>query len=200
MSNILGAFIAVDGPKGVGKTTALAQASASLSSDDLTVCFTKEPTQSFRLGDEQSYHGYKLAEMLALDRRDHLTHTIIPELAKCDVVVTDRYVASSLVFQALDGVSWKDIWELNKHFRLPDLNIFIVADPESLMRRRALRASQTRLERANPREEVRLYCDARAFMEAQGVDTLLVDNSDGESGAVQMIVQAIKSCVRVRNV
>lgn len=188
-----GLFVAIDGPKNVGKTSVLAGVQSLLQSSGLTALFTKEPTPHFRLDNEQQYSGNRLAELLAADRATHITETIQPGLETYDRVVTDRYISSSLVFQVLDGVPFSDVWTLNRNFVLPDLNIFLLADIPSLLRRRELRASQTRLEQSDPETETNLYRQTSDFMNAQGVKTLHVDNGDDkpESETAQMIAEAI---------
>ena len=58
-----------------------------------------------------------------------------PQLSLGKIVVCDRYIDSSFVLQGFDGVSEEQIWELNKSFLRPDLNIILLADPEILQKR-----------------------------------------------------------------
>lgn len=147
----------------------------------VSALFTKEPTPNFRLDNEQQHSGYRLAELLTADRAAHLADTVLPALKTHDIVVTDRYIASSLVFQVVDGVSFSQVWALNRRFPLPDLNIFLLADIPSLLRRRRLRASHTRLEQTDPQIESDFYREASEFMEKQGTQTVHIDNSDSSS-------------------
>src|SRR6266702_1328889 len=157
MKDTKGVFVAVDGPKNVGKTTVLTRVRLLLLNAGIAALFTKEPTPQFHLDNEQQHSGYRLAEYLTVDRANHLTETIRPGLGTHDAVITDRYIASSLAFQVLDGIPFNQVWALNRTFLLPDLNIFLLADVPSLLRRRGLRASHTRLEQSNPEQETDLY-------------------------------------------
>lgn len=198
MNRVQGIFVAVDGPKNVGKTSILKMVETLVAAKGLSVLFTKEPTAHFRLDHEQNYTGEKLAKLLTSDRSTHLEETVLPGVGMYDAVVTDRYIASSLVFQVLDGVPFKRVWSLNRSFRLPDLNIFLTADAGSLIRRRALRASHTRLEQLDPAEEINLYQRTDRFMVSQGVKTLVVDNSDrkNERQVARQIADAIAQEIR----
>src|SRR4051812_19970758 len=104
MGGTTGMFIAVDGPKRSGKTTALDLVTPKLTASGVRVYRTKEPTADFNLSQEESLAGLDLAPPLADARDRHVSHEIQPALAENDVVISDRYIASSLVFQVLDGV------------------------------------------------------------------------------------------------
>ena len=191
-----GMLIAVDGPKNVGKTVLLSNVYTMLRDAGLPVMFTKEPTRRFKLDNEQNFRGARLARLIAQDRAAHLRFDIEPELAEGRVVVVDRYIASSLAFQGLDGMPFDEIWELNRRFRLPHLNIFVTANVPTLERRRTLRSGRTRLEQVNIDQEIAIYRHARASMRSRGIATVTIDNSDGKN--VTDTAQAIaKTIVRV---
>lgn len=180
-----GIFVAVDGPKRTGKTSILDIVTPMLTASGLRVFRTKEPTPDFDLSQEESSSGLELARRLADDRRHHLEKAIRPALAQHDVVITDRYIASSLVFQVLDGVPFNRVWELNQSFLLPDLNIFLTVDERSSLRRLHERREQrhtTRLERAmHIEEESGHYQTAKAFLAGRGVHVAEIANNDAES-------------------
>ncbi len=179
-----GVFVAVDGPKRSGKTSVLDIVTPMLTVVGLRVCSTKEPTAAFDLTQEESRSGLDLARRLADDRAQHIESIIRPALEENNVVITDRYIASSLVFQVLDGVPFDKVWELNREVLLPDLNIFITVDAKSSLRRlqeRNAQNSTTRLERAaQTDEEASLYQTAKAFLAAKGVHVADIPNDDGE--------------------
>lgn len=124
-------FIAVDGIDGSGKTTLVNQLADLLQPFDPIV--TKEPTSSSKWGrllrDSASSGRLPRAteiEYFHLDRIYHLEHVIIPMLKRGRAVITDRYVDSTLAFQA---ESPKEAQELYKQFlpeiREPDLTIIL---------------------------------------------------------------------------
>jgi dTMP kinase len=185
MSVATGIFVAIDGPKRSGKTSVLDIAAPMLAAVGLRVLLTKEPTADFDLSQEESCSGLDLARRLAEDREEHLRNTIRPALAENHVVLTDRYIASSLVFQVLDGVPFDQVWELNREFLLPDLNIFVTVNAQSSVRRLKERSEwkrTTRLERSVPvEEEASQYQTAKAFLASRGVHVADIPNDDGET-------------------
>lgn len=173
-------FVAVDGPKHVGKTTVLDLMIPLLIASGLSVLRTKEPSDAFDLTQEECRSGVALARLIAEDRSRHLEATVIPGLSVNDVVISDRYIASSLVFQVLDGVPHEQVWGMNRGFRLPDLNIFLTADRATIHRRLGARSILTRFDRNQHTDrEINQYMIVQSFLAEQGVRTALVDNSDG---------------------
>ncbi|MDG4761351.1 dTMP kinase [Micromonospora sp. WMMD710] len=165
-------FIAVEGPNGVGKSTV-----ARLLADRLAelgpagVHLTGEPTRT-PLGQllrrqESFLHGKALALALAADRAAHIETEIIPRLDDGLHVVTDRYVASSLVLQRIDGLDLGEIWSYNRYV-LPATVIYLEDHPEVIRTRLAARPHRTRLELAgSPEKELALYRDAATHLHRQ---------------------------------
>src|SRR3989338_5572031 len=110
-------FITFEGPNGVGKTAIVDAVAKKLFDMGFDVLKTKEPTKS-RLGDflrnaEEFYGGACLACIAAADRYSHIEQEIMPALSRGKVVISDRYVESSLVLQRLDGCALEFLWGLN---------------------------------------------------------------------------------------
>lgn len=139
-----GLFVALEGPKFVGKTTLLSRLKEQTSEAGEWL-LTKEPTEKFDLGDEQRRVGAELATLIAEDRRQHIAEVIQPALQQGQVVVTDRYVLSSYVFHCLDGVNPEVVRGLNAGFPAPDMLVVLLCRPETLRKRRVQRGQQTRL-------------------------------------------------------
>lgn len=186
-----GMFVAVDGPKHVGKTTVLHLLVPLLTAGGLSVLRTKEPTAKFDLSQEESRSGTALAWLLVEDRARHLREIICPGLNEHDVVITDRFIASSLVFQVLDGVPLAEVWAMNRDFLLPDLNIFLTTEPASLRRRQAVRGALTRFDRDQwTEQEISQYTTAKEVMAQHGVSTIELTNDDGEQPIETAIAMA----------
>ncbi len=87
-----------------------------------------------RSAEEKRLGGATLALLFAADRLDHLSAEILPRLAAGWIVVTDRYVLSSLAYQSgtcdLDFVA-----TLNAAARPPDLTVFLDVPPDVCRRR-----------------------------------------------------------------
>ena len=75
-----------------------------------------------------------LALLFAADRLDHLAREIQPWLASGGVVVCDRYLLSSWVYQALDcDPAW--VRSINRHAPWPDLTVVLEVPAEIAMKR-----------------------------------------------------------------
>ncbi|HEV8652486.1 MAG TPA: dTMP kinase [Actinomycetes bacterium] len=176
-------FVTIDGPGGVGKSTLTSELAAQLARQGVPVHPTTEPSPS-PLGDlarhaPEHYRGLTLACLVAADRYWHLETEIQPHLAAREVVISDRYVPTSMVLQRIDGVDRDFIWQLNRHAPPPDLAVILRADPTVLAARLAARGPHTRFERAPGAGEVesRLYQQAAERLEAAGWSLLTVDST-----------------------
>ncbi len=122
-----GFFMAVEGPNAVGKTTITGRLAAALRARGTAVHVTTEPSAT-PLGrlvrSAESYlAGRALALAVAADRHAHLEAEITPALRAGKVVITDRYVQSSLVLQRLDGLGLAEIWSYNAHVAIPGMSV-----------------------------------------------------------------------------
>lgn len=131
-----GFFVCVDGPNGVGKTTAVAGVVEMLFRLGLKVEGTKEPTETplgqlvrrldGRFRSEEAY-----ACLVAADRREHI-FAIDDRLRDGAVVVSDRYIPSSLVLNVARGVTEEFILRLHEGMRRPELTVILTADEGTL--------------------------------------------------------------------
>lgn len=177
-----GLLIAVEGPKGVGKTAfcmALATRLSPYARDLLVV--TKEPTASFDLESEQSLRGVSLAEAIAADRRTHVAEVIAPALESGQSVVCDRYILSSYVFHVADGVPKTVITRLNQGFPPPSLNLVLHARSDIIKERLRLRGAATRLQEPDSDKELSCYIRYAMLMRSAGTPYETWDNTDSEA-------------------
>ncbi|WP_431930927.1 dTMP kinase [Micromonospora sp. RP3T] len=180
-----GLFVVVDGPSGVGKTTAAALLVRLLADEGWPVHPTKEPTNSelgrtARYGTDE-YRGLALACLVAADRYHHLETEIRPALKGGKVVVCDRYLPTSLVLQRLDQVEPDYIWRLNRYADRPDLTIILTGDPTLSRTRAAERGIHSRFHRGGPaagRQERDLYEQVAVELNEAGFRVHLHDVGD----------------------
>ena len=133
-----GKFITFEGCDGCGKSTQLKMLSAYLSENNIPHIFTREPgggkiSEAIReillSGKNMEMTDECEALLYAASRVQHLSDRVEPALAKGELVVCDRYVDSSLAYQAyarglgVEFISKINAFALEKY--LPDVTIFI---------------------------------------------------------------------------
>lgn len=154
-------FIVIEGLDGAGTTTQMARLAERLTAAGRRVVTTHEPTdgpvgrliRATLRREPGAIDPACLPWMFAADRADHLSRLVEPALAAGAVVLTDRYLHSSLAYQSLD-LPLEDVFALNRHFRVPDLTILVEVPVAECLRRidargaaRELFEEQDRLER-----------------------------------------------------
>ena len=143
-------FIVLEGIDGAGTTTQLELLRRHLASRGRRAHATREPSQGpigrllreillggHRAADGAAVDGLAMALLFAADRRDHLLREIEPALAGGQDVVSDRYLLSSLAYQAQEAErDW--VASLARDLRVPDLTLLLdVPVPVAAARRRA---------------------------------------------------------------
>ena len=137
-------LISVEGGDGSGKGEAARIISEILNDFPFPkIHSTHEPRRHSELGKlalESVMKGDKTplqeAGLFAADRLDH-SHTIIkPLLEKGQIVVSDRNIHSSMIYQGIVGeLGIDDVVKMNAAAMIPDLVIWIDCDPVKAMKR-----------------------------------------------------------------
>ena len=145
-----GIFISFEGPDGAGKTSVLKAVNQALSEQlgDDRVLLTREPggdriAEQIRdvLFDDQNTNMDPRTEALlfAAARRQHVVEDIEPALRAGKLVLSDRYVDSSVAYQGGGRhLGIDDIWELNEfaiHDLLPELTVYLDVPSEVGLKR-----------------------------------------------------------------
>lgn len=127
-----GRFIAIEGIDGSGTTSQTRALGQWLGQRGHGVLETREPSRGAigtlirqRLSVAAApFEPAALALLFAADRLDHIASEIEPALAAGQIVLSDRYVLSSLAYQALDcDPAW--VQEINARAPRPDLTLLI---------------------------------------------------------------------------
>lgn len=135
-------FITFEGPEGSGKTTIINKVAKYFDDNNIDYITTREPG------------GIKIAEQIrnvildinnkdmdpkteallyAASRIEHLNKKVIPALNEGKIVLCDRYLDSSLVYQGVArGLGIDDVLIINSFAKnnMPDLTIFFDVTPE----------------------------------------------------------------------
>lgn len=182
LKNWSGVFIVFDGPNGSGKTTLIDKLCETLHGSKIEYLRTKEPTESelgkFIRQHQEYYSKESLACLVAADRYDHIEQTILPNLNKGKIVITDRYLPSSYVYQRMDGLDVNFIHSLNANIIIPDLTIIVSASKQTLCERLDKRRNLTRFEKKEVKDsEIEFYSNVMSLL--SGWNVLQVENPDG---------------------
>lgn len=191
-----GKLIAIDGPNGVGKTTIINELKKELEKRGIDTCFTKEPTENelgcFVREYAEKCDGISVACLVAADRYQHLKDEIVPQLEKGKIVITDRYVLSSLILQRMDKVSERFILALNNEIIQPDLQIAVFADSDVIQNRLKERSCLTRFEKGD-KTDIELEYMERGIqvLQEQGIDVFRLTNDNNLRDNVTKVTQVI---------
>jgi len=163
-----GLFIALEGGEGAGKTTQARLLAIWLREQGYDVVTTHEPGATkigMRLRAlllDTAHTGlspHAEALMYAADRAEHVASVIEPALARGAVVITDRYIDSSLAYQGAGrGLLTEEVVQLNRWAtggRTPDLTILLDMPPEAGLDRRTASADRLESEPAEFHRRVR---------------------------------------------
>jgi dTMP kinase len=138
-----GVFICIEGLDASGKTTHAHLLVRSLRRRGFDAVYTTEPSRG-KIGRFVRRHilerkkrvpSVMEALLFAVDRVDHVEEEIKPALEEGKIVVSDRYVYSSLAYQGAAGLDLKWIQEINRLALPPDLAIYMDVPPEIVVKR-----------------------------------------------------------------
>ncbi|MEU7756440.1 dTMP kinase [Micromonospora sp. NPDC049171] len=152
-----GLFVVFEGGEGAGKSTQLAALADRLRGQGREVVVTREPgatavgqrIRSMVLDTSGDEAPSPRAEALlyAADRAHHVAAVVRPALVRGGVVISDRYVDSSLAYQGagrtlpVDEVSWLSSWATGG--LKPDLVVLLDVEPHTGLSRVASRNTGT---------------------------------------------------------
>ena len=200
-----GKFITFEGCDGCGKSTQLKLLSDYLTENGVEHIFTREPgggkiSESIR---EILLNG-KNAEMTdeceallyAAARMQHLADRVEPALAQGKLVVCDRYVDSSLAYQAyarglgLDFIQKINARALDKY--PPDVTVFIDLTPKDAFQRKHGADENDRLEQAGMAFHERVYEGYKAVEKAYPNRVVAVDGKQTPQEIFAQVLQILK--------
>ncbi|MBR0230197.1 MAG: dTMP kinase [Erysipelotrichaceae bacterium] len=154
-----GLFITLEGGEGCGKTTAATAVCQKLAEEGYDVLYTREPggvdiAEQIRKVildvNNTAMDSRTEALLYAASRRQHLIEKVIPALKEKRIVICDRFVDSSLVYQGYArGIGIEDIWNINLFAiddYMPDLTLFFDVSVEEGLNRIAHRDKRDRLD------------------------------------------------------
>ena len=142
-----GYFITVEGGDGSGKSTQIKRLQESLEKKGYRVLLTREPggtqiSEKIReiILDSGNTEMSDMTETLlyAAARAQVVQQVIKPAVERGDIVICDRFVDSSMAYQAYGRGLGDAVWDINQYAVdgcLPDLTILLRLDPQKGMDR-----------------------------------------------------------------
>ena len=192
-----GLFIAFDGPNGSGKTTLITLLCQKLQNRNFDVVITKHFKDSpfsglLNTDYEKSFKKEARACLFAADRYWRIHNIIEPNLEDGKVLICDRFIASSYVYQVLDGCSYDFIREINAKARKPDIYFFISTFPQLISERISKRDATDVFENDHHRQqEINLFLETAQQMKKLGIHTLTIENNTTVEYAINQILEQI---------
>ncbi|MDI6885839.1 MAG: dTMP kinase [archaeon] len=134
-------LIVIEGLDGAGLSTQATLLAEYLRGKNKKVLLTKEPTSlpigkliKSILSRNQEVSLLALQLLFAADRAEHLEKEIEPALRTNHIVISDRYILSSLAFGSVDN-DLEFLKQINSRFRRPDLTVIIDTPPKVCLER-----------------------------------------------------------------
>ncbi len=147
--NEKGIFITFEGGEGSGKSTQIKYLSNLLSDQKIEHIITREPggtdvgeqiRKVLVQGNIKKLDSFSEFLCFAASRREHLKKIIIPALEDNKIVISDRFLDSSIVYQGMvGGLNLETILQVHNNFcynKFPDLTLILDVDPELGLKRK----------------------------------------------------------------
>jgi dTMP kinase len=206
-----GLFIVFEGGEGSGKSTQVDLLATALIADGRDVVVTREPgatnvgqrIRSLLLDrDATGDAGVVVAPraealLYAADRAHHVATVVRPALANGSVVISDRYIDSSLAYQGagrtlpVAEVSWLSAWATGG--LRPDLVVLLDVDPSIGLARASDRGAVDRLEG----ESIAFHERVRyAFLDLAAAEPrryLIIDGTESSPKIAQQVAERVRS-------
>ena len=145
---MLGRFISFEGTEGSGKTSVIKEVKSFLENLGYKVLITREPG-GIRISEKireilldvkhKEMDARTEALLFAASRRQHLVEKVIPALQQGTIVLCDRFVDSSLVYQGIArNLGIDEVLKINQFAienQFPVLTIFVDVRPEVGLKR-----------------------------------------------------------------
>ncbi|MCD6464909.1 dTMP kinase [Candidatus Bathyarchaeota archaeon] len=159
-----GILICIEGLDKSGKTTQSLLLVEALKREGFDATYTSEPSSGeigkfikrYVLGQKEKRIPVAAEALLfAADRAEHVEREIKPLLEEGKIVISDRYVYSSIAYQGAAGLDIGWIEEINRMALEPDLAIYIDVPVEVVIRRFKKGKDRTIMENPEVQRSVR---------------------------------------------
>ena len=202
-----GLFITFEGGEGAGKSTQIRLLAEKLRQDGLQIVLTREPggstgaeaTRHVLLSGAAEQFGPEMEAILfAAARNDHVEQVIRPAVQAGSIVLCDRFMDSSRVYQGVTGQLNADLMKNLERVAIggmvPDITIILDIDPAIGLKRAASRGvAADRYEK----EDISLHQSRRdaflAIAKAEPERCMVVDAVAPEAEIASKILGAVRA-------
>ncbi|MBS4537935.1 dTMP kinase [Clostridium sp. D2Q-11] len=199
-----GLFITIEGPDGAGKSTQIEQLKEHFKNQGKDIVITREPggteiSEKIRdiILDNANTAMADTTEALlyAASRAQHVHQKIIPALKKGKVVICDRFVHSSLVYQGIGrGLGVEEVKAIN-NFAIegikPDVTLFFDISPETALKRKTKNNEGDRLENEKVDFHKRVYEGYKRLIEKYPEEFTIIDANGTIEEIHKEVIKAI---------
>ncbi|MTI65961.1 MAG: dTMP kinase [Firmicutes bacterium] len=207
-----GLFITIEGPDGAGKSTQIKLLEKYLNELGYRIVITREPggtkiSEDIRdiiLDNENVEMSYETEALLyAASRAQHVHERILPALKEGKIVICDRFIHSSLVYQGVArGLGIKEVRDINE-FAIkgvkPDVTLFFDIPPEKALKRKIASDKADRLENEDISFHKKVY---KAYLELKKLYPTEIEMIDATKSIEEIskeIERVIKKVIKGRS-
>ena len=203
-----GIFITFEGPDGSGKTTVSTSVYQKLLDEGYDAIYTREPggidiAEQIRkviLDPANTAMDYRTEALLyAASRRQHLVEKVIPALKANKIVICDRFVDSSLVYQGVArGLGIEEVFRINQFAiddYMPEKTIYLNISAEVGLARLSNREFKDRLDQEQLSFHVMVENGYHQIIELFKDRFLIVDASQSKEKVISDAYQLVKEII-----
>ena len=210
-----GFFITFEGGEGAGKSTQIRRLAEKLRAKGYKVLVTREPGGSpgaeavrhvILSGAAEPFGPEMEALLFAAARSDHVEQVIRPAVESGKIVLCDRFLDSSRVYQGgagnLDPAYMEEIERVAINGMMPDMTLILDIDPEEGLKRASARRGAAQADRFE-KESLAIHQRRRnAFLEIAENEPercIVIDASASEDAVENMVTAAVFAAIEARN-
>jgi dTMP kinase len=209
-----GFFISFEGGEGAGKSTQIARLAAKLRAKGYDLVVTREPGGSpgaeavrhvILSGAAEPFGPEMEALLFAAARSDHVEQLIAPAIARGSIVLCDRFLDSSRVYQGgagdLDPGFMTALERVAVNGTIPDMTLIFDIDPvEGLKRANARRGDETpdRFEKETLAVHQRRREAFLAIARSEPERCVVIDASAGSDEVEDAVTTAVFAALEAR--
>lgn len=207
---MLGKFIVFEGPDGSGKTTILNNVEKFLREEKIDFIITREPggpkisedIRDILLSNDNSEMSARTEALLySASRAQHVDEVIKPNLEKGVLVISDRFVLSSLAYQGFGRELGYDNVKMINDFATDNLSsdytFFFNVDPITVLKRKRNNFVTDRLENESNSYHNRVYHGYQEIMKRSDDNLIIIDASKSIEEVTNQTLDMLKKILNI---